>query len=118
MLKKSLNEDERNIKKRSPRRSVFSEEKWGNTGCWEEVISEGSKEYGGFNEQVRLLCTPGTKPINLPEPGLASGLMKTTYSPKEVGKIFETLLETAVKAYEMVSAKHEQHANSNDSHGK
>ena len=52
MVKNTLNEDERNIKKRSPRRSVFSEEKWENTGRWEEVIAEGSKEYGGFNEQV------------------------------------------------------------------
>ena len=31
--------------------------------------------------------------------------MKTIYGPKEGGKIFEALLETAVKAYEMVSAR-------------
>jgi hypothetical protein len=35
MVKNTLNEDERNIKKRSPRRSVFSEEKWtmGRSNC-------------------------------------------------------------------------------------
>ena len=104
MLKKTLNEDERNIKKRSPRRSLFSEEKWENTGRWEEVIAEGSKDFGGFSEQVRLLYTPGTKPTNLPEPSLPSGLVKTIYGPKEGGKIFEVLIETAIKAYEMVSA--------------
>ena len=54
---------------------------------------------------MRLLYTPRIKPINLPEPGLPSDLIKTTYSPKKGGMIFETLLETDVKAYEMVSAR-------------
>ena len=105
MLKESLNEDERNIKRRFPKKSIFSEEKWEKTGRWEEVIEEGKKGYDGFNDQVRLLYTPGTKPINLPEPDLPTGFTKTIYGAKDGGVIFDELLKTAIKAYEIVSAK-------------
>ena len=106
MLKTALNEDERKIKTRFPKKSVFTEEKWQDTGRWEEILKEGIQENNGFSEQVKILFTPGSEPIKPPdeEPKLENGLTLATYGPREGGEIFEVLMATAVKAYEMVSA--------------
>ena len=77
MIGKKLQEDERRIKVRNPKKQMVSEEKWSEGTSWMEIIQEGEKrekeveleEEGKSQPRILnvdkalLLMIPGTDPI-------------------------------------------------------
>ena len=61
LIKEKTSKDDKGIKHRNPRKSIFSEEKWGNNGRWKEIIEEGEKTVLNTTEEVRLIHIPNSK---------------------------------------------------------
>ena len=96
LLKKTFEVDERNIKISNPRKSVFSEQKWENTGKWEELVGKGSTKHKKYEGRVRMLYTPVlTTKVDLP-----SGMVNVTYGPQNVVAMFGELINTSTKAFQ------------------
>ena len=112
--------DERKIQDRNPKKKLISKEKWSKGTNWSDLIQEGAereqvclmeeerKVQEGITDADKALriMVPGTeviKPVIPPSP-LPTGFLKKTYGPKQGGPIFEELLKTSTKIYDLVSA--------------
>ena len=104
ILKETLEADERNIKSRNPKKNVFSQQKWENTGRWEQILQEGAVRHENYEEQVRMLYTPDTEPAGNIETELPAGMVRVTYGPKEGGVMFRELINTATRAFQKLES--------------
>ena len=93
LIKEKTSKDDRGIKLRNPRKSIFSEEKCGDNGCWKEILEEGKKTVLNTTEEVRLLQIPNTRNQSLPEPKPPKGMIKRVFDIKTGGKVFNELLK-------------------------
>ena len=57
VIQKCLDEDEREIKSRDPKRKVISEEKWGEGENWKEIIREGEEREKVLLTQCLTRCS-------------------------------------------------------------
>ena len=54
---------------------MFSEQKWENTGRWEAILEEWLTKYQNYEEQVRMLFTPGSEPVGTGKVELPAGMV-------------------------------------------
>ena len=86
LIKEKTSKDDRGIKHRNPRKSIFSEEKWGENCRWKEIIEEGEKTVLNTTEEVRLIHIPNSKNQCLPESKPPTGMKKKVFDIKTGGK--------------------------------
>ena len=115
-----MQKDERKIQDRNPKRQLISEEKWSEGTNWNDLVQEGAerelvylaeeerkvKERESETDKALRIMVQGTEVIQpiIPPSPLPTCLCKKTYGPKQGGPIFEELLKTSTKVYDLVSA--------------
>ena len=101
-LKEGLERDDRGIKQRTPKRSNYSKENWGCNERWKEIIEEGVHSQENC-ERVCLLQEPVVDATSS-QHEVVEGWTKTTLGPVVGGAVYEKMLQTAVEAFNIVSA--------------
>ena len=76
IIEENLKLDERNLKLRSPKRHLLSEEKWGEGSTWDDIISEGK-------DRVRELALKTPSPKNVTKSDKAMTLQVPGSEPSE-----------------------------------
>ena len=117
IIDENLKLDERNLKLRSPKRHLLSEEKWGEGSTWNDIICEGKERekemtlqkirstFGNKADKAMALQVPGIKP---PEPIVKEkpppvGYVRRLVEPNGGGELFETILKTFTEIFKLVS---------------
>ena len=63
-----VNHDERGIKLKNKRKSIYYVQKWENNNFWAEIVEEGDIKSKGNMEAVNLIHVPDTVPIGQKDP--------------------------------------------------
>ena len=111
IIDENLKLDERNLKLRSPKRHLLSEEKWGEGSTWNDIIREGKdreKELALQNLNPRIvtksdktmtLQVPGSEPSEpiIKEKPPPIGYVRRLVEPNGGGEIFDSILKHPLK---------------------
>ena len=76
IIEENLKLDERNLKLRSPKRHLLSEERWGEASTWDDIISEGK-------DRKKELALQTLRPKNVTKPDKAMTLQVPGSEPSE-----------------------------------